>query len=93
MEFGLGGARGERRDAMFDGARKSLYEESGPPREPFTRERWRIAAELGAAGLCLPAEYGGGGLGALDTALSLEAFSRGGGDTALAFALSAHLLA
>ncbi|MGC5011917.1 acyl-CoA dehydrogenase family protein [Streptosporangium sp. DT93] len=93
MDFGLGGARGERRDAMFDGARKSLYEEDGPPREPFTRERWRAAAELGAAGLCLPAGYGGGGLGALDTALSLETFSRGSGDTGLAFALSAHLLA
>jgi clorobiocin biosynthesis protein CloN3 len=44
-------------------------------------------------GLCLPTEYGGGGLGALDTALCLEAFTEGGADTGLAFAVGAHLLA
>ncbi|MFF5246041.1 acyl-CoA dehydrogenase family protein [Streptosporangium sp. NPDC000095] len=105
MEFGLTGARRERRDAMFDGARKRLHDASGPsseqlsappsesPSRPFTRERWRAVAELGATGLCLPGEHGGGGLGALDTALCLEALSEGCGDTGLAFAVSAHLLA
>ncbi|MEU3165792.1 acyl-CoA dehydrogenase family protein [Streptosporangium sp. NPDC006930] len=101
MEFGLTGARGERRDAMFDGARKRLHDASESsfespsesPSRPFTRERWRAAAGLGATGLCLPEQHGGGGLGALDTALCLEALSEGCGDTGLAFAVSAHLLA
>ena len=39
---------------------------------PAGRDRWRIAAELGLTGLCLPADHGGQGLGALDTALCLE---------------------
>ena len=44
-------------------------------------------------GLCLPEDCGGGGFGALDTALGLEAFTAGGADTGLAFAVAAHLLA
>lgn len=61
--------------------------------EPFTREDWRTAGKLGLLGLCLPTEYGGGGLGALDTALALESFGRGCADMGLVFAVSAHLLA
>lgn len=57
------------------------------------RESWQAAAELGITGLCLPEKYGGGGLGALDTALCLEAFCDGGADTGLAFGIAAHLLA
>jgi L-prolyl-[peptidyl-carrier protein] dehydrogenase len=63
---------------------------SGPA---AARTRWNAAAKLGLTGLCLPAEYGGGGLGALDTALCLEAFGRGCPDTGLVFAVCAHLLA
>jgi clorobiocin biosynthesis protein CloN3 len=59
----------------------------------FTREQWGETARLGLAGLCLPEEHGGGGLGALDTALCLEAFGRGCPDTGLVFAVCAHLLA
>ncbi len=59
----------------------------------FTRARWQAAARLGLTGLCLPGDYGGGGLGALDTALCLEAFGRGCRDTGLVFAVGAHLLA
>lgn len=67
----------------------------GPPREdlPSRRERWRVAGEIGLTGLCVPREYGGGGLGALDTAIALEAFGRGCGDMGLVFGVSAHLLA
>ena len=63
------------------------------PAGPFDRATWRRAGELGLLGLCLPAGYGGGGLGALDTAHRLEAFGRGCPDTGLVFAASAHLLA
>lgn len=62
-------------------------------RAPFAREEWRTAGKLGLLGLCLPTEYGGGGLGALDTALALESFGRGCTDMGLVFAVSAHLLA
>ncbi|HEX4721101.1 MAG TPA: acyl-CoA dehydrogenase family protein [Pseudonocardiaceae bacterium] len=58
-----------------------------------TRDDWRTAADMRLTGLCLPVEYGGLGLGALDTALCLEAFGRGCADTGLVFAVAAHLLA
>lgn len=67
-----------------------------PPAEPggvAGKDSWLAAAEVGMTGLCLPAEHGGGGLGALDTALCLEAFCAGGADTGFAFAIAAHLLA
>lgn len=57
------------------------------------RANWRVAGELGLLGLCLPEEYGGSGLGALDTALALEAFGAACPDTGFAFAACAHLLA
>jgi clorobiocin biosynthesis protein CloN3 len=66
---------------------------AGGRRTPFARSEWTDAASLGVTGLCLPVEHGGSGLGALDTALGLEAFTEGGADTGLAFAVGAHLLA
>jgi clorobiocin biosynthesis protein CloN3 len=66
----------------------------GTPSElPFTRTQWKSAAQIGLTGLCMPAEYGGGGLGALDTALCLQAFGRACPNTGLVFAVAAHLLA
>lgn len=55
--------------------------------------RWAAAADIGLTGLCLPADHGGQGLGALDTALCLEAFGRACPDTGLVFGVAAHLLA
>ncbi|HEX8092699.1 acyl-CoA dehydrogenase family protein [Jatrophihabitans sp.] len=57
------------------------------------RANWRAAGELGLLGLCIPQEHGGSGLGALDTALALEAFGAACPDTGFAFAACAHLLA
>jgi L-prolyl-PCP dehydrogenase len=59
----------------------------------FSRAEWQVAAGLGLTGLCLPVDCGGGGLGALDTALCLEAFGAACPDMGLVFAVSAHLLA
>jgi L-prolyl-[peptidyl-carrier protein] dehydrogenase len=94
VEFDLTAAQRRRQADLVDAVRERLGDP--PPSTPdghFTRERWRIAARLGLTGLCLPVEHGGGGLGALDTALGLEAFGRACPDTGLAFGVAAHLLA
>src|SRR5262245_45347209 len=56
------------------------------------RAAWKDAASIGLTGLCLPEEYGGAGLGALDTALCLEAFGHSCPDMGLVFGIAAHLL-
>lgn len=57
------------------------------------RAAWQVAASRGLTGLCLPVEHGGRGLGALDTALCLEAMGAGILDTGFTFGIAAHLLA
>jgi alkylation response protein AidB-like acyl-CoA dehydrogenase len=64
-----------------------------PPPGFFTREEWRRCAELGLVGLSVPARYGGGGRGFLDTAGAVEAFGHGASDMGLVFAAMAHLFA
>ncbi|WP_091672746.1 acyl-CoA dehydrogenase family protein [Micromonospora auratinigra] len=59
----------------------------------YDRKDWTRLAELGLTGACVPRAYGGGGLGALDTARLLEAVGRGCPDTGLVFATAAHLFA
>lgn len=59
----------------------------------FEREEWRFLGEAGLLGLSIPEEYGGGGLGALDTARQVEALGRGCADTGLVFGAGAHLFA
>jgi alkylation response protein AidB-like acyl-CoA dehydrogenase len=95
MDFDLTVEQRKRQGELLDAVR-ARFGGAGPEDrrepEPFP-DRWRAAAALGLTGLCLPREHGGGGLGALDTALALEAFGRGCPDTGLAFAVAAHLLA
>jgi clorobiocin biosynthesis protein CloN3 len=94
VEFDLSEAQRRRYEEVLAGVRGQMSAVlTGGPRLPFSRTEWSDAARLGVMGLCLPIEYGGGGLGALDTALCLEAFTEGGTDTGLAFAVGAHLLA
>ncbi|HWT94718.1 MAG TPA: acyl-CoA dehydrogenase family protein [Solirubrobacteraceae bacterium] len=90
MDFGLTDGQRALQARIREGAEATL---TGDATAPERRERWRAAGELGLLGLCVPAEYGGQGLGALDTAIALEAFGRACPDTGFAFALSAHLLA
>lgn len=92
MDFDLSKAQRRRYAEVLAGVRRQVPG-LAEPRMPFSRTDWMDVARLGVTGLCLPAEHGGGGLGALDTALCLEAFTEGGADTGLAFAASAHLLA
>jgi clorobiocin biosynthesis protein CloN3 len=92
MDFGLTADQRKRYGDILGSARR-LHR---PPSESGSyadRGAWRAAAELGLTGLCLPEEHCGGGLGALDTALCLEAATAGGADTGLVFGVAAHLLA
>lgn len=84
-----------RRGEDLDAAIRDRLGDARPsaPGGHFTRERWRVAADIGLTGLCLPTEHGGQGLGALDTALCLEVFGRACPDTGLVFGVAAHLLA
>jgi alkylation response protein AidB-like acyl-CoA dehydrogenase len=89
MDFDLSDVQRKRYDEVLAGVRRS-----GPPsrrrRAPAVLPRRMVGrGALGLVGLCLPSEYGGGGLGALDTALCLEAFTEGGADAGLAFAVGA----
>jgi clorobiocin biosynthesis protein CloN3 len=94
MDFQLTAAQRARYDELLAGARELL---GGNGRQAagdhFSPEEWKAAAGLGLTGLCLPSEHGGAGLGALDTAMCLEAAGRGCRDTGLIFAVAAHLLA
>jgi alkylation response protein AidB-like acyl-CoA dehydrogenase len=60
---------------------------------PYDRKDWLRLGELGLLGPSVPTEFGGAGLGALDTALRIEAFGRGCADTGLVFAANAHSFA
>ncbi|MET8560986.1 acyl-CoA dehydrogenase family protein [Streptomyces flaveolus] len=89
MDFGLSAEQRERRART----RTAAPEISGS----FTAEsdnavRKKLAG-LHLLGAAVPEEYGGAGLGALDTALLYEAASDGGADTGLLFAAAAHLFA
>lgn len=59
----------------------------------WTNSQWRLCAELGLLGLCVPQQYGGGGFDALTTARAIEAFGRGCEDMGLVFSSAAHLFA
>lgn len=59
----------------------------------FSWEAWKKCAELGLAGLPVPAEYGGGGADAMTTIAALEALGYGCRDNGLIFSLNAHLWA
>ncbi len=94
MDFDLSEAQRKRYEEVLAGVRAQVPAVlTGGPHLPLSRMGWSDAARLGMMGLCLPVRYGGGGLGALDTALCLEAFTAAGADTGLAFAVGAHLLA
>ena len=59
----------------------------------FDKALWSKCGEMLIPGLPVPAEYGGKGFSALDTAVALEGFAYGCEDGGLAFALGAHLFA
>lgn len=92
MDFDLAPAQRDRYSSVCAAVaeRFAAHEVSADP--DVVRIAWKAAASIGLTGLCLPAEHGGAGLGALDTALGLEAFGRSCPDTGLVFAIAAHQL-
>ncbi|MBE1489192.1 acyl-CoA dehydrogenase family protein [Plantactinospora soyae] len=91
MEFSWTPPQRARYDAALATARQRFAPESGTP--GIAPEDWRTLGEHGLLGAAVEPKYGGGGLGALDTALLFEAFGRGCPDTGLVFAAAAHLFA
>ncbi|WP_030769004.1 MULTISPECIES: acyl-CoA dehydrogenase family protein [unclassified Streptomyces] len=92
MEFGWTPEQRADYDRSLEAAR------SAAPRDPgaaahYTREQWLRIGGAGLLGASVPAEYGGLGRGALDTALIYEAFGKGCARTGLVFASAAHLFA
>ncbi|MGV9894154.1 acyl-CoA dehydrogenase family protein [Streptomyces tendae] len=69
------------------------FEDTARSADHYRREDWLRLGKLGLLGLSVPARYGGGGLGALDTARQVEALGRGCAETGLVFGASAHLFA
>jgi len=93
MEFGWSNEECGRYDKLVAAVRDAFP--SGVVREggPFTPEDWQRLGKMGLLGLSVPDRYGGGGLGALESARSVEAFGRACPYTGLVFAASAHLFA
>jgi alkylation response protein AidB-like acyl-CoA dehydrogenase len=91
MEFGWTPEQQTRYDTALTAARQRFAPETGTP--GIAPGDWRALGELGLLGASVEPKYGGGGLGALDTALMFEAFGRGCPDTGLVFAAAAHLFA
>lgn len=52
-------------------------------RKEFPKEIWKAICEAGLAGVALPTEYGGSGLGMLEMALIIETLSATGGGSTL----------
>lgn len=103
MDFGWSTNAAGRYDAMLVAVTEDFGPQvragSGLPGSEFSgsrfysRKDWLRLGELGLLGLSVPVEYGGGGLGALDTAHLVEAFGAGCADTGLVFGACAHLFA
>jgi alkylation response protein AidB-like acyl-CoA dehydrogenase len=53
---------------------------------------WNRLRELGCCGLLVPEEYGGAGLGVLDTSIMIEAAAHAGADSGTALAWATHLV-
>ncbi|WP_225849137.1 acyl-CoA dehydrogenase family protein [Streptomyces sp. HPF1205] len=91
MDFSWSTQQRAAQSAVLEAVREAF--DGRPGTDFFTRGQWRTLGDLGLLGLCVPTEYGGQGLGALETAGMVEAFGRGCADTGLVFAASAHLFA
>ncbi|MFE6363931.1 acyl-CoA dehydrogenase family protein [Streptomyces sp. NPDC057806] len=92
MDFAWTEEQRQAYDRTLDAVREAFPASDGTAGY-YDRGDWTQLGKLGLLGLSVPAEYGGGGLGALDTARQVEALGRGCDRTGLVFGASAHLFA
>ncbi len=94
MDFSITEEQRSLREKIIRFAQETLNEkvDERDREQHFSRELWRRCGELGLQGLPVPAQYGGGGLDALSSALALEAVGYGCHDGGLVFSLCAHVL-
>lgn len=83
------------RDEIINFAKQELNDDviERDRAQEFRKDLWLKCGEMGLQGLPVPEEYGGAGLDALSTAISLEALGYGCQDGGLSFSICAHLLA
>lgn len=96
MDFSWSSEQKKLYDSAYDFARKNLKsnaKECNSFKEGFLKEQWRLCADFGIVGGCVPLEYGGKGWDALTMAYILEALAYAGTDRGLLFSISAHLFA
>ncbi|GAA4224455.1 acyl-CoA dehydrogenase family protein [Actinomadura meridiana] len=93
MDFGWCDRQRELYRRTLDEVREVFADGEPVPEGFFGPKEWRALGALGLLGASVPREFGGGGLGALDTALAMEALGRGCPRTGLVFAAGAHLFA
>jgi alkylation response protein AidB-like acyl-CoA dehydrogenase len=93
MDFSWTPEQSDLYDRALAFARERLEPASKNKEPDAFRTSFRVAGEFGLLGLCVPEEYGGIGLGALDTARTFEAAGKGCTDSGLLFGCAAHLFA
>ena len=90
VDFQLSEEQGLLRRTVRDFAEAELrpHAREWDEEQAFPRELFATLGELGLAGVCWPAEYGGSGLSVLDWAIVMEEMARG--DAGVALSLAAH---
>jgi alkylation response protein AidB-like acyl-CoA dehydrogenase len=73
--------------------RKAAYEAGILCQSLSFDECWKIAATQGLVACVVPANFGGAGFNAIETAVSIEGFSEGCKDGGFTFSMTAHLMA
>ena len=94
MDFGYSAAQRKWYDEAVAFAREQLVDPDGQARDQrgeFWREGYERCAKFGAAGLPIPAEYGGRGEEIETAVAAMEGLGYGCADTGLLFALNASL--
>lgn len=95
MDFSWSADSKERFDATAEFCRRTLNDnlDARLDARSFERALWDACGEFGLLGLCVPEEFGGSGLGCLETARAIEAFGLGCEDMGLVFSACAHQFA
>ena len=94
MDFALSDEQTQLYDSIASFARDVVEPGAGErDREGrFDRDVWDACGEVGLTGICISEEHGGGGAGAVDTGIALEALAYGGKDAGLGLSMGAHLV-